>query len=166
MDTCARDAEIHVGDARLTLADEAEKFDLIMIDAFSSDVVPVHLLTQEAFALYASKLAPHGAIALNITNRNIELTSVVAGSAAANGLTMFDKRDPREQDFAFTYKARAEIALIARAPDDVSGMLTQAAGWRQVAANKDVRTWTDDYSNIVSAIWRKIGAQGEQPAVP
>ena len=162
MDTCTKNADIHIGDARLTLADETEKFDLIMIDAFSSDVVPVHLITQEAFALYASKLSPHGAFVLNISNRNIELVSVVAGSAAANGLSTYIKRETREIDFRTSYQARAEIALVTRAPEDVSGLLTPASGWRQAQPGKGVRTWTDDYSNIVSAIWRKIGVQGDQ----
>ena len=158
MDSCAKGAPIHLGDARLTLADETEKFDLIIIDAFTSDVVPVHLLTKEAFALYVSKLSPHGAIALNITNRNIELTTVVAGSAAENGLAMFDKRDLNAPDFETTFKARAEVAVVARAAEDVSGTLTTAAGWRRVEQDKSVRVWTDDYSNIVSAIWRRFGA--------
>ena len=158
MDSCARGAPIHLGDARLTLADEPEKFDLIIIDAFTSDVVPVHLLTREAFALYASRLSPHGAIALNITNRNIELTSVVAGSAAENGLAMFDKRDLNAPDFETTFKARAEVAVLARAAEDVSAMLTAEAGWRRVEPDRNVRVWTDDYSNIVSAIWRRAGS--------
>jgi spermidine synthase len=156
MDSCAKGAPIHLGDARLTLADETEKFDLIIIDAFTSDVVPVHLLTREAFALYASMLTPHGAIALNITNRNIELTTVVAGSAAENGLAMFDKRDLSAPDFDTTYKARAEVAVVTREAGDVDSMLTAQAGWRRVEQDKSVRIWTDDYSNIVSAIWRRF----------
>ena len=164
METCAKGAPIHLGDARLTLADESEKLDLLVIDAFTSDVVPVHLLTQEAFALYASRLAPHGAIVLNITNRNIELTAVVAGSAAANGLAMFDKHDPRDKDFDTTYKAAAEVAVVTRSPDDVSATLNGTLGWRRVEPNPDVRTWSDDYSNIVSAIWRKLNAPRKQSA--
>ena len=161
MASCAPNADIRVGDARLTLADETEPFDLLMIDAFSSDVVPVHLLTQEAFALYASKLAPHGGFALNISNRNIELTSVVAASAAANGMVAFVKRDPRAIDFRESYQARAEIALVVRDADDVAAALAAKGGWQRVAPNPAVRTWTDDYSNILSAIWRKVGPGGE-----
>jgi hypothetical protein len=164
MATCAPNADIHIGDARLTLADETAPFDFLMIDAFSSDVVPVHLLTREAFALYASKLSPHGAFALNISNRNIELASVVAGSATENGLVTFVKRDPRDIDFRTSYQARAEIALVTREASDVAARLEAAGVWRRVPANPDVRTWTDDYSNIVGAIWRKIGVAGEQPA--
>ena len=54
--------------------------------------------------------------------------------------------------------ARAESAVVTRAPGDVSGMLSEAAGWRQIAPDPAVRVWTDDYSNIVSAIWRRFGA--------
>ncbi len=71
---------------RLTLADQAGSFDLIIVDAFSSDAIPVHLLTTEAFAGYVGKLAPDGALVFHITNRNMDLRPVVAASAAANGL--------------------------------------------------------------------------------
>ncbi len=61
-------------------------YDLIVVDAFSSDAIPIHLLTREAMAIYLKKLAPHGMVVLHVSNRHLELASVVAGIAAANGL--------------------------------------------------------------------------------
>src|SRR5690606_19583126 len=77
---CAPDADIILGDARLTLADVPDgQFDVIIVDAFSSDAIPIHLLTKEAMAIYLQKAAPDGLIALHVSNRHLELSSVVAG---------------------------------------------------------------------------------------
>ena len=152
---CAKDSSIVVGDARLTLTDAEPGFDLIILDAFTSDAIPVHLLTREAVALYASKLAPHGAIAFNISNRHIELATVVTASAAANGLVTRVKRDRNDVDTLRTFHTRAEIAVVARSDADL-GQLDAREGWRAMSARHDVRTWTDDFSDIVSAIRRKL----------
>ncbi|WP_367273930.1 spermidine synthase [Bosea sp. (in: a-proteobacteria)] len=79
---CAPDAPFVIGDARLTLADAAAgSLDLIVVDAFSSDAIPVHLLTREAMGLYLSRLAPGGALLFHISNRNMDLAPVVAATA-------------------------------------------------------------------------------------
>ena len=84
---CRPDAPIILGDARLTLADAPDgAYDLIVVDAFSSDAIPIHLLTREAMAIYLRKLSPHGMVVLHVSNRHLELASVVVGIAAANGL--------------------------------------------------------------------------------
>ena len=71
------------------LADAPDgSYDLIMVDAFSSDAIPIHLLTREAMAVYAKKLGPQGMVLLHVSNRHLELASVVAGIADANGLVM------------------------------------------------------------------------------
>ena len=85
-----------------------------MVDAFTSNAIPVHLLTQEAFKLYADKLAPRGMIAFHISNRNLELASVVAASAAANDMVTILKQDPAKLDVRQTLKLNAEIAVVAR----------------------------------------------------
>ena len=90
---CAPGAPIVLGDARLTIADVKVPADVIVLDAFSSDVVPVHLLTREALDLYMSKLAPGGALVFHISNRYLELPSVVATIAAERGLVTLVKRD-------------------------------------------------------------------------
>jgi superfamily II DNA helicase RecQ len=75
-----------LGEARLTLAQQKETSDVIVIDAFSSDAIPMHLLTREALGLYLSKLAPHGALVMHITNKYVELTDLVARIGAEHGL--------------------------------------------------------------------------------
>src|SRR5204863_7342821 len=84
---CGPEVPITLGDARLTLADAPDgAYDLIIVDAFSSDAIPIHLMTREAMALYVRKLAPTGMVAMHLSNRHLELGSVAAGIAQANGL--------------------------------------------------------------------------------
>ena len=114
---CRPDVPIVLGDARLTLEEAPDaSYDLIIVDAFSSDAIPIHLLTREAMAIYLKKLAPHGMIVLHISNRHLELASVAAGIAAANGLVMrlHDSVDPDEP-----YKYAGTVAAIARDDADL-----------------------------------------------
>ena len=84
--TCAPNLPIVLGDARLTMtAEPAGFYDVIVVDAYSSDAIPVHLATREAMAIYKSRLAPHGVVVMHISNRHLELESVATGIAAANG---------------------------------------------------------------------------------
>jgi len=141
-----------VGDGRLTLAEAAGSYDLIVLDAFSSDSVPVHLLTREALAMYAAKLAPGGAIIFNISNRYMALEAVVAASASANGMTTLFAADSRAKaEFSQTLASSARVAVSARRPEDL-GAIAKAGNWRHVAP--DARTWTDDYSNILDPMLR------------
>ncbi len=84
LSSCRPDADIVMGDARLTLAKEPPAaFDYVVIDAFSSDAVPVHLLTVEALDLYISKVNPDGLVALHVSNRHLDLVSVATAVAHA-----------------------------------------------------------------------------------
>ena len=94
---CAPGSAIVLGDARLTLADVNELADVIVLDAFSSNVIPVHLLTREALDLYVSKLAPGGALVFHISNRYVELASVLTAMAAERGLIAMVKFDQSVQ---------------------------------------------------------------------
>ena len=96
---CAPEAPIVAGDARLTLDASPEHYDLIVLDAFSSDTIPVHLLTREAFAGYLSKLTPHGVILAHISNRHLDLAPVLANVAQSHGLVAFFGEDGRAGDF-------------------------------------------------------------------
>ena len=152
---CAPQATIIAGDARLTVQKAKPGYDFLVLDAFTSDAVPVHLITREALTLYMDKLAPHGVIAFNISNRNLELASVIAASAAANNLVTIVKRDPARLDVHKTLKLNAEIALVARSYDDF-GILKDDPTWRRIEPTPGQRTWTDDYASIVSALFRKL----------
>jgi hypothetical protein len=153
---CGRRTDIVQGDARLRLADAPDQsYDLIFVDAFLGAAIPVHLLTREAMALYFSKLKPHGIVAVHVSNRNLELASVVVGAGEANGamtrvyLGGDVEGDPEE------YKWVPLVAVAARSEEDF-GVLAQSKYWpvRTRAANQ--RIWSDDYSDILSAMMRRV----------
>jgi len=135
------------------LREAAPGIDLLILDVFSSDSVPTHLLTAEAFALYARKLGPHGMIAFNISNKNMQLANVVAASAAANGMVTAVKTDIRQVDTQHTLHLRAEIAVVAKSRADLAALKLDS-GWK--IARPVPRMWTDDYSNVLGAIVQKL----------
>ena len=158
LSACASDQPIVLGDARLTLADSAERYELIVLDAFSSDAIPVHLLTREAFTGYLRRLAPHGVIAVHVSNRHMELASVVAAVGKAEGLTAYERQDDQANEFTTDYRANAEVVALARNAADL-GDLPSRRGWRKLDPIPGVAAWTDDYSDILHAILRKSFAR-------
>lgn len=153
---CAPDAPITVGDARLKLADAPDaSYDLIMIDAFIGAAIPVHLLTREAIALYLRKLRPDGLIAMHISNKNLELASVVAGVAEANGVIarVYDGGDVEEDAERYLWVPR--VAAIARREQDF-GALAKSEYWPVYERDASQRVWSDDYSNVVGAVLRNL----------
>jgi hypothetical protein len=151
---CAPDVPVVLGDARLTLAASAQRYDLIILDAFSSDAIPVHLLTREALVGYLMRLEPGGALVMHISNRHMELGNVVAAVAAGEGLVAFLKQDDHPQAVPEDFKMNAIIAALARKGTDL-GDLPQRPGWREIKPKTGVPAWTDDYSDILGAILRK-----------
>jgi hypothetical protein len=155
MSECAPHVPVVLGDGRLTLQRAHSNIDLLLLDVYSSDSVPTHMLTREAFALFKSRLAPHGAIAVNISNKHMDLVSVVASSAAANDMVTAIKRDNSNVSTATTLKMQAQIAIVARSPGDLAA-LHLGPSWKIIPPQRDVRVWTDDYSDILGAILRKM----------
>lgn len=159
--SCKPQLPVVLGDARLTLAASPRRFDLIVLDAFSSDVIPVHLLTREALAGYLARLAPGGALVLHISNRHMELARVVAAVGAAEGLVAYLKEDHRPDAVPADFKMNALVAALARRPEDL-GDLPSRPGWRELKPDPRVSAWTDDYSNVFGAILRnKLGWWGK-----
>jgi spermidine synthase len=153
---CADNAPIVVGDGRLTLRQGAPDIDLLILDMFSSDSVPLHMLTREAFAMYRSRLSPDGVIAFNISNTNVQLSDVVAASAAANDMVTVVKRDGKAKGASReTLDFQAEIALVAQSSEGLD-RLRLNRDWRVVTPAPGSRVWTDDYSNVLSAILNKM----------
>jgi hypothetical protein len=145
-----------LGDARLRLGDDREgAYDLVIVDAFSSDSIPVHLLTREAMAIYKSKLAPGGAVAMHVSNRHLELASVAVGIAAANGFKTWVDYDEDNEDREDEYKFSSTVALATARAEDI-GELAESEDWELTEPEAGQRTWTDDYSNIIGAIWRNL----------
>jgi hypothetical protein len=156
MSVCAAGAPVVLGDGRLTLRNAKPGMDLLLLDTFSSDAVPLHMLTRDAFALYKSRLGPHGAIAINISNKNMELADAVAASAAANGMVTVVKLDRKQKGPSHdTLRFRAEIALVAQSEAELAA-LKLGPDWQRIRAAPDVRVWSDDYSNVLDAILTKM----------
>ena len=149
----ARGAKVVVGDGRLTLAKEQGGYDLIMLDAFSSASPPVHLVTKEAVAMYASKLSPRGVLIFNVSNRHMVLNYVVAASAREAGFTTWHRSDSpaKTGNFMETLKTPVEVAIVARRPADV-GRIAGDPEWARTNIPADFKVWTDDYSNLVQIL--------------
>jgi hypothetical protein len=153
---CASDAAIVIGDARLTLADaEDGQYDVIVVDAFTSDAIPVHLVTREAMAIYLKKLAPNGIILMHVSNRHMELASVVAGIAHANGLVTWVNDGTSEEDEA-NYKFSSTVAAVARSDEDFSNDMADDEDWQLEEPDETQWVWTDDYCNIIGAMIRQL----------
>jgi spermidine synthase len=153
LSACAPGVPVVIGDARLTLRTAPPDTDVLILDAFTSDSVPVHLLTREAFALYKSKLSPHGVIVFHISNRNLELADVVAASAAANGMASAihhaQANDGKSRKFS------PEVAVVARDQADLAA-LKLGGDWTPENPKPGFRTWTDDYSNMLGILLQRL----------
>jgi spermidine synthase len=142
--------ETALGDARRVLEDEPpQSFDILIIDAFSGDSVPVHLLTREAFAAYFRQLKPDGILVVNITNRYLNLAPVVAGSAAALGKAalLFEYRPPQVSTVCFS----ASWMLVME-PARLAASGSYFSAGRLLPPQPGFRTWTDDYSSLFAVL--------------
>ena len=152
---CAPDAAIRSGDARLTLQDAAPaSYDLLILDAFSSDAIPMHLITREALALYLDKLAPGGVIAWHVSNRNLDLAPIVADLAADAGVVAWARSDQPSRAALAGYRSPSSWIALARRAEDLAPLVADAR-WTRLQGRPDARPWTDDFSNLLSALlWR------------
>jgi hypothetical protein len=122
------------------------------LDAFSSDSIPVHLLTREALAGYLAKLSPRGVVIAHISNRHLDVASVVANVARSQGLVSFLREDDRAGDFMKTFQANARLVAMARSADDLGSV---ARKWSPLPPDPKSALWTDDYSNVLGVMLRK-----------
>ncbi len=156
LSSCTPDARIVIGDGRLTLQKERETFDVILLDAFSSDAVPAHLLTREAFAAYAGQLAEGGVIIVHVTNRYMDLRSVAEAAGLGQGLATasahvpVDGSDPRQKR---QFATPTTVVAMSRDPAYVDALLADAR-WRKAEERVRPLEWTDDYANILGAMLR------------
>jgi len=134
LSSCAPNAPIVIGDARLTLADAPDgSYDVIIVDAFSSDAIPIHLMTREAMALYAKKIAPNGVIVMHLSNRHLELASVVAGVAQQNGLVSRLNDDETDNTNDDEYRFESTVVAVAHQDEDF-GALAKSKHWEKQTA--------------------------------
>jgi hypothetical protein len=157
--SCEPNLKPVIGDARLTFAKEPDGiYDLIIVDAYSSDAIPIHLATEEAMEIYKQKLAPQGAVVMHVSNRHLELASVVVGIADANDMKswVYSEDSGRDNEYIFS----TSVVVSAREEADV-GALASSDKWALTEAEDNQRVWTDDYSNVLGAVWRRL-RDGEQ----
>jgi spermidine synthase len=144
------DVPIVLGDARLQLRHAPDAgFDILVVDCFSSDAIPVHLLTREALALYLQKLAPGGVIVIHISNRYLDLKPVLAALAADAGLEVCRVRDDSalDDEQRAAGKSPSIWAVLARNTSDLGQMQLNAL-WIPADVPPGFRVWTDDYSHL------------------
>lgn len=150
LSACTPDAPTHLGDARVVLQDQADmRFDILVIDAYSSDAVPVHLTTDEAIGLYLDRLTPEGVLVFHISNRYYDIGLPLVRSAEARGLHMWRQMTGPEASDDPGYRA-SDVALIARDPAHVADLLSSGdwVRWKTDGA----APWTDDRANALSIL--------------
>ncbi|HJZ74761.1 MAG TPA: fused MFS/spermidine synthase [Vicinamibacterales bacterium] len=149
--TCGEGCRVVLGDARLSMARAPDHaYGLIVLDAFSSDAIPLHLVTREALALYLGKLSPGGALAFHITNRHLMLEPVIARLADSMGLSarwQQHRADPVLRPGEFS----SEWIVMARRPQDLGSVIGDPR-WNIPPIPPGTPLWTDDFSNIVSVL--------------
>ena len=146
LSSCTPDAPTHLGDARVVLEDQKNiRFDVLFLDAYSSDSVPVHLTTREAMALYADRLTPSGVLVFHISNRFYDIGVPLARSAESLGLKIwrqFHNEVPATNGDG--YRA-SDVVMIARDPSHVAALL-QSGRWSKLESDAGP-VWTDDMAN-------------------
>ena len=147
------DLRVVLGDGRISLTKEPPRsFDLLVFDAFSSDAIPVHLITREALQLYAKLLADRGVLMFNISNRYIDIQPVIgdlAGDAGMVALTQYEANVTAAEEHGG--KSASHWVVMARADADL-GALTSDSRWSRLRLRAKPVVWSDDFSNPLAQI--------------
>lgn len=147
---CPAKVEVEIGDGRLGLERAAAgEFGLIVLDAFSSDAVPVHLLTREAVDLYMSRLAPGGIAAFHVSNRFVDLVAVLSGHAARGGwVGLVADEDPLPAAEEADGRARSTWVLLAKRAGELRAFVTDGI-WELLPQDAEAPSWTDAHSSVL-----------------
>lgn len=150
---CIQDYGIEIGDARITLEKQTQRYNMLVIDAFTSDSIPTHLLTKEALELYFSRLEPDGLLVFHISNRYLDLKKVLSDHAAQLGLSMLVQEFRPENRPPLVY--RSDWAIMARNETTLQPLLTNSSQfhWEKPPHYADARSWTDDFTSIMN-VWK------------
>ena len=151
---CGTRCTVVIGDARQSLAQgDGTVYDMIVLDAFSSDAIPLHLLTRDALRIYLRRLGSGGVLAFHTSNRHFTLAPVLARLAQSERLIARNWLDEGD-DSSGTGKEPAEWMLMARSDADL-GPVASDARWSKVTAPPSTPLWTDDFTNIWSVLRRR-----------
>jgi spermidine synthase len=150
---CGDQCRVVLGDARLSLVARPDaQYHLIVLDAFSSDAIPVHLMTQDAMAVYLSHLEPDGVLAFHVSNRHLTLSPIVGRLARHNGLAAREFRDRPVPGRPWALdKSLSWWVVVARSPEDL-GALTRDPRWSEPRVPVFTPLWTDDFSNVFDVL--------------
>jgi spermidine synthase len=152
MRDCGDRCRVVLGDARISLASaRPNQYGLIVLDAFSSDAIPMHLLTSEAFTLYLSRLSHGGVLAFHVSNRHLALGPVVARLARLHGLTVIEQLDGVTAGDSADGKTASDWVFMAASARDL-GPLVADARWVPPVVSSSTPFWTDDSSSILSVL--------------
>jgi hypothetical protein len=152
LEDCGPKCVVTIGDARLSMARaRPEQYGLIVLDAFSSDAIPIHLLTREAMAVYLSRLAPGGVIAFHISNLHLSLSEVLARVAADQGLAALVEEEAPNAGSLSLGKFPSQWMVVAKDPRDF-GSVAADRRWQRPEVSATTPLWTDDFSNILSVL--------------
>jgi hypothetical protein len=147
---CGNRCRVVLGDARIQLAAASgREYGLLILDAFSSDAIPTHLMTSEAMSLYGSRLARDGVLAFHISNRHLRLGPVLGRLAAHHGFTALERVDTQRNGAAELGKRPSNWLVMARDARSL-GRLTTDSNWKAPAVTRSTPLWTDDFTNILS----------------
>jgi SAM-dependent methyltransferase len=151
-DSAAR-IEIVLGDARLSLEREPpQQFDVLAVDAFSGDAIPVHLITREALGVYLRQVKPDGIVAFHLSNRFLHLIPVVARLAAEQGAQAMLVSDDPDDNEPSPLRSRSDWVLVSKSLAALERPEIAALGAEPPEDEESWRTWTDDYSNLVQIL--------------
>jgi spermidine synthase len=155
LEACPGEHRVVLGDARLTMVGTPDdSLGVLVLDAFTSDAIPVHLMTREAFELYFSKLSNDGVLAMHISNRYLDLEPVVAAIAKDLGVKALIRRDGQMEDKLALGKGGSNWVVLAR-HEAALQPLRDDARWAAPVVKPGSRVWTDDFSDVFSVfIWR------------
>jgi hypothetical protein len=145
-------AKVVLGDARLSLAREADgTLGLVILDAFSSDAIPIHLLTEQALRLYLAKLDQDGVMLIHISNRYVDLAPVLGDLAHAIGLAGALRQDAEDKD---NNRYGSDWVVLARRPE-LLATLKHDPRWRELPLSSTIGVWRDDHANLIGALLSK-----------
>ena len=146
---CGNNCTTIVEDGRLAMRRaHSGEFDLLIIDAFSSDSIPAHLVSREAIQLYVSKLKPDGLLLFHVSNRYLDIQALVSAVLIDSGLVAFTRQDPDD-----SIPGKSGSQYVVGATHEASlGAIPSNRNWRQIPRAPDLRVWTDDYSDVITLI--------------
>ncbi len=149
---CIHNYTIELGDARITLEKQTQRYDLLVIDAFTSDAIPTHLLTREALELYFARLKPKGLLVFHISNHYLDLKKVLADHAQKLNLSLLIQSYRPKQALPLVY--RSDWAIVAKNATALQPLLiSREQAWQQAELDPTINSWTDDFTSIMS-VWK------------